>query len=56
MDKELLKMAVDLTNAQLNFNAISTVSKDEIRNQAASPNEVMDLVSDYYARLNKMMR
>lgn len=56
MDKDLLKMAVELTNGQLNYNAVSTVSKDQIRNQPASPDEVMNLVSDYYARLNKLMR
>lgn len=56
MDKDLLKMAVELTNGQLNYNAISTVSKEQVRNQPASPDQVMNLVSDYYARLNKLMR
>ncbi len=56
MDKDLLKMAVELTNGQLNYNAISTVSKEQVRNQPASPDQVMDLVSDYYARSNKLMR
>ena len=54
MDKDLLKMAVGLTSAQLNHNALATVTKDQISEQAVTTEDVMKVVCDYYDRLNNL--
>lgn len=51
MDKELLKIAVQLANTQLITNAIASSGNKATIPTLTNPNAVMDLVVTYYQRL-----
>ncbi|WP_193312189.1 hypothetical protein [Schleiferilactobacillus harbinensis] len=51
MNKYLLDKAVELTAANLQYNALSAISAGNVESEAATPNQVMQTVMRYYVEL-----
>ena len=53
MNKYLLDKAVELTAANLQYNALSAISAGNLETVAATPNQVKQTVMRYYVELRE---